>query len=368
VRLFLNGMSLVMQYKYPKAGVGIHGNQQLFYRGLFNVTGIPLHFLRAMLKLGELAGTSWERSVVEIVVNFIRAFVLIPITSWSLLSQWISCGAGRQTDDWRTNNLGEKNDKGLDTIGEYIDAHSGHRNLLIRSVMALLNAMLTLFLVVYEIDMVHKLPLLLCQLGSAAALYWQWRMDSAAMFLVRAALSFFRVILSVHLAACGRVPGLDTCDETAWDDLRRPLRLLHILAAVRMASNGLSLCLQYANPGRGRTQGYGDEQLLYRGVIRATGVPLYLSRVLAKMALAGTEWERLPLELAVDFMRCLVVVPIQSWSLVHQWRYSGFEQEESTSNPKIDNPKEILADSSAIVATQPQDTAVVLGRDMKGSL
>merc|ERR1712173_371536 len=34
VRFFFNGLSLTLQFKYPKRGVGKRGNEQLFYRGI----------------------------------------------------------------------------------------------------------------------------------------------------------------------------------------------------------------------------------------------------------------------------------------------------------------------------------------------
>merc|ERR1712039_550338 len=105
---------------------------------------------------------------------------------------------------------------------------------------------------------------------------------------------------------------------------------MHCLAAVRILLNGVSLLCQFLFPGRGRTANYGDEQLFYRGCIRAVGVPLYLFRGFQKMyVLSDPEWvwERTQVEIAADFIRALVFIPIQSWSLFHQWRYTGRDAE-----------------------------------------
>merc|ERR1711920_53842 len=105
--------------------------------------------------------------------------------------------------------------------------------------------------------------------------------------------SFLRVLLLAHLAACGRVWFWQDCDEQAWSDARRPFRFLHCFAAARMFLNGLSLILQWAFPERGVTAHYGNEQLFFRGVIRATGIPIYLARAVTKITdLTGTDYER----------------------------------------------------------------------------
>lgn len=324
VRFLLLGLSLTLQFLLPFRGVGMRGNEQLFYRGCTAWSGVVLHLFRGMLKLGELTGTSWERAPVEIGINFIRAFILIPIAGWSLLNQWVCTGSGRRTDDIRTSLKGDVRPGAADTMADYLEPHQGHRNLLIRAVMSLFQVMLTLWLVAYDIDVAHKLPLALCQLTASVALFVQWRTNRTSMFVVRACASFVRVFLLGHLAACGRVWPWDECVDSAWSDVRRSFRWLHCLAAVRIFLNGLSLALQWAFPERGITLHYGHEQLLYRGLIRGVGVPLYLARAVHKISdLSGTEYERLPVEIAVNLIRALVVIPIQSLSLLHQWRYTG---------------------------------------------
>lgn len=69
---------------------------------------------------------------------------------------------------------------------------------------------------------------------------------------------------------------------------------------------------------------YGNEQLFYRGCVRAFGIPIYLARGIMKIIdLNGTEWERISVEIATNFIRALILIPIQTWSLFHQWRYTG---------------------------------------------
>lgn len=330
LRFFLLGLSLTIQFLFPLRGVGVRGNEQLFYRGCVSSLGMPLHFFRAMLKLGELTGTRWERLPVEIGINFLRACILIPIATWSLLNQWVVTGAGRRTDDYRTNLKGQTVVGAADTMADYLEPHQGHRNLLIRAVISFFQSVLTLWLVAYDIDVPHKLPLAVCQLVACIALFLQWRAGRTSMFLVRACASFIRVALLVHLAACGRVWPWQECIDNAWSDIRRPFRFLHCLAAVRMFFNGGSLALQWALPERGITKNYGHEQLFFRGCIRGAGIPLYLVRGVQKITeLNGTEWERTAVEIATNFIRALILIPIHTWSLLHQWRYTGLAADAS---------------------------------------
>eukprot|EP00933_Yihiella_yeosuensis_P083290 TRINITY_DN97484_c0_g1_i1.p1 TRINITY_DN97484_c0_g1~~TRINITY_DN97484_c0_g1_i1.p1 ORF type:complete len:294 (-),score=33.51 TRINITY_DN97484_c0_g1_i1:105-959(-) len=196
--------------------------------------------------------------------------------------------------------------------------------------MAFCQGVTTLFLVAYDIDVSHKLPLAICQFGAAYALIIQWRTDRESMFVVRAAFSVIRALLLIHLGSCGRVSPWQDCDHAAWSDIRRPFRLLHFLAAARMFLNGLSLFLQWAYPKRGMTLHYGHEQLFVRGCIRGMGSPLFLARALQKLTdLTGTEYERTSIEIATDLLRAVVFIPMQSWSLLHQWRYTGLGADKS---------------------------------------
>jgi len=327
LRLFLNGLSLIVQFLYPRRGVGVRGNEQLFYRGFVRALGLPLHFVRAVLKLGELTGTTWERLPVEVGVNLLRGLVLDPIAAWSLLNQWVATGAGRRTDDNRTSFIGAVSPDILNTLFDYLDPHSGHINLLIRASMALSQSVVTFSLVAYEIDVPHKLPLALFQVQVSLALFVQYRTGNTWMLVIRAVVSFLRMVLLLHLAVCGRLSSWDDCHTEGWSDLRRPFRMLHCLAALRMFLNAISLFAQFVFPGRGTTATYGDEQLFYRGVIRATGIPIFLARGVSKISdLSDTEWERIPLEIVMNFIRCFIIIPIQTWSLFHQWRFTGTSQ------------------------------------------
>jgi hypothetical protein len=92
----------------------------------------------------------------------------------------------------------------------------------------------------------------------------------------------------------------------------------------------MSLLLQWAFPERGITLHYGHEQLFVRGFVQGCGIPLYLARGIQKISdLSGTEWERSSVEIAINFIRALTVVPIQTWSLLHQWRYTGRAADEA---------------------------------------
>merc|ERR1712045_998304 len=88
LRMVLNGSSLFLQYRYPHRMFASHGNEQLFYRGCIQATGVPINIIRGALKISILTGTEYERLPVEVAVNFVRAFVTIPISSGSLLNQW----------------------------------------------------------------------------------------------------------------------------------------------------------------------------------------------------------------------------------------------------------------------------------------
>lgn len=324
VRFFFNGLSLMLQFLFPQRGVGVRGNEQLFYRGFVRALGLPINFTSGMLKLGELAGTPYERQHVEVMINFIRCFILAPAATWSLWNQWVSTGTGRRTDDYRTSFVGEEKEDTLNTMADYIDSHRGHRNLLIRSALSFGQGVLSVCLVANAIDTPHKLPLAICQFVSALALIVQWYTDDRSMYLLRACGSWIRCGLLIHLSYCGRFSPGEQCAMEGWSDIRRPFRGLHILAAARMFFNGTSLAMQAWRPDHGVTAMYGCDQLFYRACIQAVGIPIYLARALAKVSnLAGTEYERSGVEIAVDLLRACYFIPIRSWSLYEQWLHSG---------------------------------------------
>lgn len=93
VRLFFNGLSLWCQYRFPHRMFRGHGNEQLFYRGAVQATGVPINVLRFVLKLTLLAGTDFQRSTVEITANLLRC-VVTSVSSASLFNQWWMTGKG----------------------------------------------------------------------------------------------------------------------------------------------------------------------------------------------------------------------------------------------------------------------------------
>eukprot|EP00931_Biecheleriopsis_adriatica_P118564 TRINITY_DN93935_c0_g1_i2.p1 TRINITY_DN93935_c0_g1~~TRINITY_DN93935_c0_g1_i2.p1 ORF type:complete len:537 (+),score=35.29 TRINITY_DN93935_c0_g1_i2:59-1669(+) len=367
VRFFCNGLSLTLQYIYPKRGVGIRGNEQLFYRGCVRLSGVPLHLTRAFLKIGELTGTRFERMPAEIFINLTRAFVTIPIGSWSLLNQWATSGTGRKTDDLRTTVSSRNLTGGIrisipegaaDSFADYLEPHKGDRNLLIRSVMEMFQFYLSLWLACYDMDAFHMSLQGICELVTSLALLYQWRHDRRSTHYVRAFVSFLMVPSFAHLAMCGHVWPWEECRQDAWNsEVRRPFRLMFCFAALRMLLNGISLVCQNAFPNRGVAPKYGNEQLFYRSMIRFAGIPMYCVITMQSFAdFRGTPWERPALELVVQLIRAFIALPVLSLSLAHQWRFTGTDsyvapnkagvKEEdakpvsSETKPEVDNGKQ----------------------------
>eukprot|EP00927_Polykrikos_kofoidii_P037828 TRINITY_DN32033_c0_g1_i1.p1 TRINITY_DN32033_c0_g1~~TRINITY_DN32033_c0_g1_i1.p1 ORF type:complete len:238 (-),score=32.06 TRINITY_DN32033_c0_g1_i1:118-831(-) len=93
LRQLANGLSLVLQFALPERGVSQqHGNEQLLYRGCVRLSGFVLQLTRGLLKLTILQNTTFERSTVEVAVNFARC-VIIPLEAASLWRQWYTSGA-----------------------------------------------------------------------------------------------------------------------------------------------------------------------------------------------------------------------------------------------------------------------------------
>mmetsp|Transcript_20135 Transcript_20135/g.62270 ORF Transcript_20135/g.62270 Transcript_20135/m.62270 type:complete len:403 (-) Transcript_20135:170-1378(-) len=91
VRQVLNGRSLLRQYFTPSLrSTAFRGHDELHRRGCIRASGVPLHFARGLLKILLLRGTQYERTDHEIVVNFLRALVFVPIGAWSLRRQWLT--------------------------------------------------------------------------------------------------------------------------------------------------------------------------------------------------------------------------------------------------------------------------------------
>eukprot|EP00930_Biecheleria_cincta_P037502 TRINITY_DN25748_c0_g1_i1.p1 TRINITY_DN25748_c0_g1~~TRINITY_DN25748_c0_g1_i1.p1 ORF type:complete len:538 (-),score=73.81 TRINITY_DN25748_c0_g1_i1:70-1683(-) len=326
VRFFLNGLSLTLQYRYPKAGVGQHGNEQLFYRGCVRLGGIPLQLFRAFLKLGQMPDTLYARQPVEIFINLVRALIVVPIASWSLLNQWATSGTGNKTDDIRTTEQGRASINSPTSFANFIEPHKGDRNLLIRSVMEFFQFFMSLWLIGYNIDAFHMSVQAICEATTSAALLYQWRHDHMGTHYVRAFVSFLTVPSFLHLGICGYGWPWEACDTDAWTDIRRPFRMLQCLMALRMLANGISLYLQKRFPERGITAKYGHEQLFFRSIIRFFGMPVYTALCLQNFVdFNGTKWQRPPLEFVIQIIRALVVIPILTTSLGHQWRFTGTE-------------------------------------------
>jgi hypothetical protein len=322
-RYFMIGLSLILQYLLPFRGVGKFGNEQLFYRGFVHFVGMPLNLLLGIMKITELSTTIFAASIWEVVVDFLRAWILNTVSTWALWNQWATTGSGLVTDDSRTSMVGTKHKDAPTSFFGAIEKHKGHRNLLIRGIVAYFQALMTFFLIVYDIDLAHKVPIMLCQLTSGCSLVTQWRTGDPRMFLVRGTASYVRSVAVFHAAACGREMWFEDCNTEAWGDVRRPFRIVHILGAVRLVLNGLSLWCQYLFPHR-MFRGHGNEQLFYRGVIQGTGTGINICRaIMNRTLIVDTEFERNALEVMVNLTRACVLIPIASWSLIDQWYYTG---------------------------------------------
>jgi len=345
--MFFNGLSLMLQYKFPRRGVGQHGNEQLFYRGFVQASGLPLHYISAMLKLGELTGTKFERAAFEIVVHFLRAFLLVPVASWSLFDQWASTGSGKKTDDVRTSQQGEAHFNAPDNLVAKVSPHKGHRNLLIRSVASFFQATVSLWLVAYNISRPPQSMYMISQLIGSLSLFVQWRTGDPKMFVVRGCANWFRCIVAVYHTSCGATWPSDPCFDEPWEDERVSLRILNTFATIRLFFNGLSLMCQYRFPHR-MYKGHGNEQLFYRGCIQATGVPLHICRFFVKAV--QLDGNHMPLDYTANLIRGLLLIPISSTSLFNQWYntsqgntgHPSSDLHERDMNPAIDDPQEQL--------------------------
>ena len=91
----LSGVSLILQFTYPMRGVGLYGNEQLFYRGVLRMVDTPLQFLAGVCELGAI-GKGRGRTPLVPFGNFLKGFCYRPIVAWSLLNQWATSGAGKK--------------------------------------------------------------------------------------------------------------------------------------------------------------------------------------------------------------------------------------------------------------------------------
>lgn len=94
LRQVANGISLFLHWKYPHRMFAGRGNEQLFWRGSIQLTGVPIHICRAVYKLTVLPGTKYELPHVEIVMNFLRAFGPLLFSSITLFNQWYCTSKG----------------------------------------------------------------------------------------------------------------------------------------------------------------------------------------------------------------------------------------------------------------------------------
>lgn len=90
VRLICNGLSLFCQFVFPHRMFGGHGNEQLFYRGWVQLTGVAINLTVGILKLRGVDSVR-KHEFVEIVIDFVR-IPIIAVASWSLFDQWYRTG------------------------------------------------------------------------------------------------------------------------------------------------------------------------------------------------------------------------------------------------------------------------------------
>uniref|UniRef100_A0A7S1AJT6 Uncharacterized protein n=1 Tax=Noctiluca scintillans TaxID=2966 RepID=A0A7S1AJT6_NOCSC len=202
----------------------------------------------------------------------------------------------------------------------------GHIQLGVRGLVTTAQAVLTIVLVVGDVDMVHNLPLIFFLAVSAASLFVQCFGGDPRMFVVRSIPSFFTCCLMLHNAVCGRPLPWDhgfNCFYGGWVENLWFCRLLHVIDAIRYCFDGLSLVLHYLLPHRGVSETRGNEQFWYRARVRVAGVGIHLCRGFANIEiLTGTPNQRSHLEITSNFVRCLLVLAAAT-SLHRQWLTSG---------------------------------------------
>ena len=124
-----------------------------------------------------------------------------------------------------------------------------------------------------------------------------------------------------------RLPALGGLRRRAWrghENIRLPFRCIHAFACLRQLANAWSLLNQYHLIGDGVTPDNGHRQLWIRARIRLAGVPIQLARFVLKIVLLDdTRYERGDVEVACNFMRAVLLIPLSAWSLNHQYYTSG---------------------------------------------
>lgn len=209
----------------------------------------------------------------------------------------------------------------LNDLAKKARAHKGHRNLLIRAVTTFLSATCTVVLIVYDIDLPHKLPLLCSQLLSGLTLLIQWRTGRPSMFLCRACCNFSIALINAHSAVCGRNSLGGTCGSATWDTELRAMRISTCLSVFRSVCNGLSLSCQYRYPYI-MFRGHGNLQLFCRGCVQLSGTFIGIYKFIIQLSIergSKSEPEYQDLEIILGLITSCLLVPIVASSLFHQW-------------------------------------------------
>lgn len=237
--------------------------------------------------------------------------------------------------------------------------HKGHNQLAVRGVLTVCQACVNVVLIVHHVDNPHKSIMVDMQLWAAVTLFLQWWTGSSYCFPARAVSGILRALLTSHAMVCGRKwSGLywwqpltfsgshdahdpHDCATEGWTDMRMAFRILHLCAAMRFLGVATSLILQFLYPERGVTETNGNEQLYYRALIKATGVPIQVLRGLLKIVLlSNTPFERLTVEIVMNFVLAALTA-CNSTSLYVQYRTSG------TAGPPPGGFRQVLCDSES---------------------
>jgi hypothetical protein len=261
-------------------------------------------------------------------------------------------GSNNETEDLKqlakdatVDDGAKRSQSNLEQELQAIRAHKGHRNLLIRGCCT--TCMTVISIIQIQIPKDQFVCIAITQFFSACTLFVQWRRGNPWMFIGRAITSWVLMLLSLHTTVCGNTYPWEfgpECTREAWDDpLLSPLRVLHLLAAVRYCLNGLSLLLQFLYPTH-MLFNHGNQQLFFRGWIQASNVIVHLARYLVKrIRLDGTWNEADALELQSHWLR-MAIIAISAASLWNQWWLTG---KRNTGHPLSDAYLHLRHDGSS---------------------
>jgi len=173
------------------------------------------------------------------------------------------------------------------------------------------------------IDPPHKSFVCLFQIISGITLVVQWRTGNPWMFVARGLSSWVQAAIMSHDTACGKVWVWEPCNTSGWDDYRQVFRLTSTALVVRNILNGCSLLCQCHWP-HVMFLGHGNVQLFLRGAVQSTGIVFHLVSFSFKESYRNTDKmaRDLDYQLSIHILR-VVLVAIASWSLIHQWWYTG---------------------------------------------